>query len=128
MLTEFAALAPGDPLSRAVELTLAGSQSEFPVVEDGRPVGVLRQGDLLAGLSKRGPEAPVAEFMRRGVEVVDPHEMLDDVFARFQGQETRTLPVVRAGRVVGLLTPENLGEFVRIQAAMAARARRGLAA
>jgi Zn-dependent protease/CBS domain-containing protein len=126
MLTEFAALAPGDPLSRAVELTLAGSQSDFPVLEEGKPVGVLGQGDLLAGLSKRGPDARVAEFMRPGVEVVDPHEMLDDVFARFQTQETRTLPVVRGGRVVGLLTPENLGEFVRIQAAVAA-SRRGRA-
>jgi Zn-dependent protease/CBS domain-containing protein len=119
MLTEFATLSPGDPLARGVELTLAGSQTEFPVLEDGKPVGVLRQGDLLAGLSERGSEARVGEFMRVGVETVDPHEMLDDVFARLQSHETRTLPVMRAGRMVGLLTLENLGEFVRIQAAMA---------
>jgi Zn-dependent protease/CBS domain-containing protein len=120
MLTEFAVLAPRDPLARAIELTLAGSQSDFPVLEDGRPVGVLRQAELLAGLSERGPEAPVADFMHPVVEVVEPGEMLDDVFARLQGQESRTFPVVSGGRVVGLLTPENLGEFLRIQAAMAA--------
>ena len=45
-----------DVLGRAVELTIAGSQSDFPVLEEGRPVGVLRQADLLAGLSARGPE------------------------------------------------------------------------
>ncbi len=120
MLTEFAVLAPGDPLSRAVELTLSGSQSDFPVLDAGRPVGVLRQGDLLAGLSQQGAEAPVAAFMRPGVEIVEPSEMLDDVFARLQDHETRTLPVMRGGSMVGLLTLENLGELVRIQAAMAA--------
>jgi Zn-dependent protease/predicted transcriptional regulator len=123
MLTEFSSVSPLDPLSRAVELTIAGSQSDFPVIQEGRPIGVLRQADLLKGLSERGPEASVAEFMRLTAEVADPHEMLDDVFARVSQQETRTLPVVRGGRVVGLLTLENLGEFLRIQAAMAARAR-----
>jgi CBS domain-containing protein len=124
MLTEFAALSPRDPLSRAIELTLAGSQSDFPVLEEGRAVGVLSQADLLSGLSQRGPDAPVAEFMRAVPEPVDPGEMLDDVFARLQGQEGRTFPVVSGGRLVGLLTPENLGEFLRIHAAMAAAGRR----
>jgi Zn-dependent protease/predicted transcriptional regulator len=124
MLTEFAALAPRDPLARAVELTLAGSQSEFPVIEEGRAVGVLSQADLLAGLSQRGAEAPVADFMRGVPAPVDPGEMLDDVFARLQGQEGRTFPVVSGGRLVGLLTAENLGEFLRIHAAMAAGRRR----
>jgi len=120
MLTEFAALAPRDPLARAVELTLAGSQSDFPVLEDGVPVGVLSQADLLGGLSQRGPDAPVAAFMRGVPKAVAPGEMLDDVFARLQGEESRTFPVVSGGRLVGLLTLENLGEFLRIQAAMAA--------
>jgi len=127
MLTEFAALSPRDPLARAVELTLAGSQSDFPVLEDGVPVGVLSQADLLAGLSRRGPEGAVGEFMRGVPEAVDPGEMLDDVFARLQGQESRTFPVVSRGRVVGLLTQENLGELLRIQAAMAAGRRPGAA-
>jgi Zn-dependent protease/CBS domain-containing protein len=121
MLTDFAVLSPGDPLSRAVELTLAGSQTDFPVLEEGRPVGVLRQGDLLAGLSRGGPDARVGDFMQPGALVVDPNEMLDDVFARLQAEGGRTtFPVMRGGRIVGILTSENIGELVRIQAAMAA--------
>jgi CBS domain-containing protein len=124
MLTEFSVLAPGDPLRRAVELTLAGSQSDFPVAERGRPLGVLRQTELLAGLSQRGPDSPVSEWMRTDLEVVDPHEMLDEVFTRLAGREAPILPVVKGGQLVGLLTPENLGEFVRFQAALASE--RGL--
>jgi hypothetical protein len=46
--------------------------------------------------------------------------MLDDVFGRLQGEESRTFPVMSGGRLVGLLTLENLGEFLRIQAALSA--------
>jgi len=123
MLTEFSVLAPAEPLSRAVELTLAGSQSEFPVVDGGRAVGVLRQVDLLTGLSQRGPDSPVSQCMNTDLEVLHPHEMLDDVFTRLQGREVRTLPVVRDGQLVGLVTPENLGEFLRFQAALSERGR-----
>lgn len=121
MVTSFAALAPGDPLRKAVELTLQGSQSDFPVLDGGRPVGVLHQAELLAGLAQRGPDASVGEVMQPVAETVDPREMIDDVFARFQGAESRAIPVVRGGEVVGLLTQENLGELVRIQAALSAR-------
>ena len=35
MLTDFETLAPGDPGRRVLDLIIAGSQSDFPVVEDG---------------------------------------------------------------------------------------------
>ena len=41
IITDFQVAHPGDPLARAVELTLSGSQKDFPVVEDGAVVGVL---------------------------------------------------------------------------------------
>lgn len=121
MLTDFSVLATGEPLARAVELTLAGSQSEFPVVESGRVVGLLRQADLLAGLSKGGPQAPVSEFMKREIEALDPDERLDEAFLRMQQGELRSLPVVREGQLVGLVTPENVGELLRFQTVLRAR-------
>jgi CBS-domain-containing membrane protein len=48
MLTDFQSLATSDSLGRAVELILAGSQQDFPVIDSGCVVGVLTRGDLLA--------------------------------------------------------------------------------
>lgn len=121
MVTEFATLAPGDPLARAVDLTLSGTQKDFPVVDEGRPVGILHQTELLAGLAQRGPGARVADFMRRGVETVDARDRVDAAAARLAESDSEVLAVMRAGEVVGLLTQDNLGELVRIQAAASAR-------
>jgi len=121
MLTDFEVLHPRDPLARAVALTLAGTQVDFPVIdESGGVLGVLRQAELLAGLAGQGPEAPVEGWMCRDIQVVDPHALLDGVFMQVQQSACRTLPVVHRGRLVGLLTPQNLGEFIQIESALAA--------
>ena len=44
--------------------------------------------------------------------------MLEGVFIRIRENGAHTLPVVRHGLLVGLLTMENIGEMLRIQAAI----------
>ena len=51
MITDFKALNHNDSLNKAVELTLAGSQKDFPVLADGEVKGVLTQSDLIKSLS-----------------------------------------------------------------------------
>ena len=123
MLTDFQTISPRDPLSRAVGLILAGSQQDFPVLDEGRVAGVLTRGDLLIALQQRGQAALVGEVMRRDVQIADALEMLETVSARLQECSCHTLPVVRQGRLVGLVTMENIGEFLMIQGALNATRR-----
>lgn len=118
MLTDFRALSPHDPLQRAMELILDGSQQDFPVVEGGSVVGVLTRGDLLMSLAKKGQASPVADVMRRDVQVVDSSDMLERAFTRLQSYDCHMLPVTHNGQLVGLVTMENVGEFLMIQAAL----------
>ena len=90
-------------------------------MEDGRVLGVLTRSDMLVALAQRGQETLVADVMRREIQTVDSAEMLETAFARLQTCECRCLPVVRAGQLVGLITMDNVGEFVAIQAALARR-------
>ena len=117
MITDFQTLTPRDPLARATELILAGSQQDFPVVDDGQVGGILTRHDLIAGLTKGGHDALVGDTMQREFETVDASEMLETAFRRVQSCQCRTVPVLRSGRLVGLVTMENVGEFVAIQAA-----------
>lgn len=118
MLTDFRTLSPEDPLSRVVELLLAGSQQDFPVVEEDRIAGVLTRPDLLVALAKRGQEALVREVMRPLEHTVEATEMLETAFARLQACQCHTLPVLHQGRLVGLVTSDNVGEFLMVQAAL----------
>ena len=118
MLTDFHRLSPDDPLSRAVELTMAGGQQDFPVVFGDRVLGVLARGDVLRELAERGQAALVRDTMNRDFLTADSHDMLEKVLAMLHGSNSRTVPVVHDGGLVGLLTMDNIGEFMMVQAAL----------
>lgn len=128
MITDFRTLSPSDPLARAVELILAGTQQDFPVVEGHRVVGILTKNDLLSALARQGDTVPVAEVMQREFQLADSYDMLESVLERLQECQCHTMPVVRNGDLVGMLTTENLGEFMMIQAALGARRPQRMAA
>jgi Zn-dependent protease len=118
MITEFMTLSPADTLAAAVRAILSGSQQDFPVVENDRVVGVLTRADLLVALAQHGQGPPVSDVMRRDFQTADAAEMLDAVFARLQECPCHTLPVLQNARLKGLLTMDNLGEFMMIQSAL----------
>jgi Zn-dependent protease/predicted transcriptional regulator len=118
MITDFRALAPGDPLGMAVEYLLAGSQQDFPVVQDDKIVGVLRRSDLINGLAKSNLQAEVGRVMHTDFQTAEAEEMAETVFGRVQAAEGQLLPVTSRGRLVGIVTLENLGEFLMIQSAL----------
>ena len=128
MITDFEVLESSEPLARAVELTLGGSQKDFPVLERDQVVGILLQKDLLAGLARNERDSPVSEVMRRDLQFAQANEMLDLVFRRLGESKCPTLPVTQQGKLVGLVTMDNIGEFLAIQTALGGRGTRGSSA
>jgi Zn-dependent protease/CBS domain-containing protein len=119
MLTDFRTLAPDDTLARAVELLLAGTQQDFPVVDERGDVhGILTRADLLTALARQEQHAPVAGVMRRDFMIADAADDLDDVLQALQARACHTVPIMSEGRLVGLLTMDNVGEFLSVQAAL----------
>lgn len=123
MQTSFAVLAPGDSLAHAVELILSGSQHDFPVVQDGRVLGILERDTLIKVLAQAGQNEAVTSAMRRDLPEVDTHEMVESALARLDESRAKTLPVTHGGRLAGLITSENITEFLMIRSAL--RAARG---
>jgi Zn-dependent protease len=116
MLTDFRAVTPDSTLGDAADLVLTGSQQDFPVVADGRIAGILMRSDLLAALARDGRTARVAEHMKRDCAAADASEMLETVFARLQGHACHTMPITERGALIGLVTMDNVGEFLMVQA------------
>lgn len=118
MLTHFTTLTANDPLSAALDLTLHASQHDFPVTSDGHVAGVLTHNALLRGLAEGGPQSRVADVMERDVQALDPDDMVDTVLGRLNEREWSAVPVVRNGRLIGLLTLDAVSEFLSLQAAL----------
>ena len=118
MLTDFQVLSPDDPLSRAIELTLVGSQKEFPVLVDADMVGVLGQTELLKGLQSQGEQARVGDWMEKEVQSADIDEPLEKVLERLQSCHCPFLSVTEAGQLAGIVNLDNIMELIKIQTAL----------
>ncbi|HEX5219847.1 MAG TPA: site-2 protease family protein [Verrucomicrobiae bacterium] len=119
MLTEFHSLQPQDPLGEAARQLLAGSQHDFPVIDNGRLVGLLTHADLFRALRAHGEDHSVSAAMQRDLDVLSPFDSLEQAMARERAGRNLVLPVLEGERLVGLLTPENLSEFLLIRKARA---------
>ncbi len=106
----------------AVRELLAGAQHDFPVVEDGRVIGMLTRADLVRALSQHGRSWAVGEAMNREVTPVGKGESLEQAFPRLREKGVMSAPVLRGGTLVGVLTLENVSEFVMVRTALRSKA------
>jgi stage IV sporulation protein FB len=119
-ITQFATLTADEHIDAAIETLLRTSQSEFPVVDDARrPVGLLGRNDLIRTLKQRGPDARVADAMTSPIPTVDHRSCLEEAFRILQEKSAPGVAVVdAAGRLVGLITSETVGEMLMVRDAL----------
>jgi len=121
MLRRYQVLAPGAPLRHAVDEALAGPQAGFAVTESGHDadpvVGVLTRDDLIAALVRQGASATVADAMRRDFPVVAESDPLERAVELMRERGCAVVPVLRANRLVGLLTPDSIAQHVAVRSA-----------
>jgi Zn-dependent protease/CBS domain-containing protein len=122
MVRDFQTLTVGDSLRRAAEVLLATSQQDFPVVLGDEAVGVLSRGQLLRALAKEGETGYVAGAMSRNVVFASPDQPLEEFMIRPDGvQAAPVLVRDEFGHLVGMLTLENLMEFLTLRQILQAR-------
>jgi predicted transcriptional regulator len=117
MLTDFMSLTPTATLGDVSRLILAGSQQDFPVVENGRVVGMLLSEDIFAAIKVHPANTPVDSVMRTDFDTLEEGEMLDDALSELRHEHGLTVPVMRKGVIAGLLTAENLSELHLLRSA-----------
>lgn len=118
MLTDFRTLPIGATLQDATNLLLETSQQDFPVIYGEEVVGVLSRQSLLRGLSTEGPSGYVTGSMQRDFITASPDADLQELASNLQaGQQTCAL-IMENEKLVGMLTMENLAEFLIIQQIM----------
>jgi len=119
MITRFESLSPSSSVADAVQCLIRTTQHEFPVVDgSGRIRGVLTRDAMIQALRSDGPDTPVIEVMQRDIPVVHARDSLSEALRQLQESQLPAVGVVDAAdRLVGLITPENVGEIMMLHAA-----------
>jgi CBS domain-containing protein len=123
---------PDTSLAELVRLMLDNDVSGVPIIEDGRVVGIVSEGDLLrraelgietwplrwlelltssdrlAADYAKSHGRKASEIMTRDVVTVDVAAPITDVAHLLEARHIKRVPVTRDGRLVGIVTRRNL--------------------
>jgi Zn-dependent protease len=117
MVTQVLTLDDHATLDEAVEALLRTSQHEFPVVDDtGFVRGILTRDAMISALKRGSGATPVVDVMHRDLPFVRDYAPFEEAFSLMNTCGCPAIPVLdRHDRLVGLITPENIGELMLVQ-------------
>jgi Zn-dependent protease/CBS domain-containing protein len=122
MITDFRTLTHGQTIRDAGNLLLATSQHDFPVVYGENVLGVLSRSALVRAMLTDGPDTLVSAVMDREYARVSPDLPLTEAMPIVTASNTCAL-VMADDKVLGLLTAENLSEFILLRQASSTQAK-----
>lgn len=108
MLTDFATLSPSDTLADALIRCVHSLQEDFPVVRGPQLVGIVSRQRIVDALRSDG-NGYVQSVMSRAFQVARPEDTLGTTIRRITaGHGLSLIPVTESGRVVGIVSVQNL--------------------
>jgi Zn-dependent protease/CBS domain-containing protein len=126
MATDFKSTSPGALVGQVIrDLVLPMNLRAIPVVAGERLIGLVAMGDLRKVDQSRWADTPVEHVMTPAAELptVSPDEPLAAALERFGATDLPLLPVVKDGRLVGVLYREAVVGYVRMQEMLGAEGR-----
>ena len=108
MLTDFATLSASDTLADALARCVHSLQEDFPVVRGPQLVGIVSRQRILDALRNDG-NGYIQSVMSRAFQVAKPEDTLGTTIRRLTaGHGLALIPVTESGRVVGIVSVQNL--------------------
>ena len=124
MQSNFLTLKGGDTLDDAAKRLLEGSQTDFPVMNGDEVLGMIGRSAIAAGLSAKGSDSYVAGVMDREFTQVPPEAPLEAVAEMMQSAGWQPVLVMQGDHLMGMVTRENLSEFIMLENARQSGRRR----
>ncbi|MCX7824951.1 MAG: M50 family metallopeptidase [Verrucomicrobiae bacterium] len=109
------AVAPEDTASQCLAMLHQAGQDDFPVVADGHVIGLLTREAILEDMRETGGGACASDLMIREFRCAWPEAPAAEVHEEMQSSGQRTVPVLRDGRLAGVLTQENINRYFLVR-------------
>ena len=109
-----ATIRPDDTVGAAIEALVSRNIGALVASQDGEAVdGIISERDIVHALARHGVALlalSVADVMTRSVVTCDPTESVAELMAEMTNRRIRHLPVVRDGRLCGIVS---IGDVVK---------------
>lgn len=121
MMTEFHTVSSDTPIAACAELLLAGSQRDFPVVDPGdgeHPslyLGVLSRERIIQAMHSGAGSEAARDHAERSSPILEEASPASEALESMQAADAAAAPVVRDGRIIGLVTIENIAELLELR-------------
>jgi len=118
MMSNFHILTGHQSLRDAASTLLEGSQSDFPVLLSNGQTGLLTRSTLLSELKSRGPAATLDDVVQTPASRVSSGESLERSMESMAVTRGPVLVVNSLQETIGLLTPDNVQEWLVVKRAL----------
>ena len=109
-----ATIRPDETVGAAIKALVSGNIGALVASQDGGTVdGIISERDIVHALARHGVALlalSVAEVMTRSVVTCGPNESVAELMAEMTNRRIRHLPVVRDGRLCGIVS---IGDVVK---------------
>lgn len=106
--------APADTVAAIARLLTEHRIGAVLVVEeDGRPVGILSERDIVRAIARDGADAlsrPASDLMTRELITGQPTDTVADLMAVMTDRRIRHIPILEESRIVGVIS---IGDVVK---------------
>ncbi len=109
-LTNISILKPTSTVQEVIEITLAGSEKDFVVVENENIVGIISQKLLVK--NARTPSVLVGKIMEKVFHPIDASLAISKVLELIATEKKDFFPVTDKGKIIGAIDRNNISEFI----------------
>ena len=108
MTADVATVPPSMTITQLIEVMFQSKHTTYPVVDNGNLVGVIAFTNVHQVPPNRRNDIMIGNVMMRNVEPVTPDDEASEVFVKLAQRRLESIPVVRGGSVVGIVTQKDV--------------------
>ncbi len=111
MIKDLAVVSPYGTVGDVAERFAHGFQSDFPIIDNRRLLGLVTREILVDTLHRRGPGVRVSEIMIKDFPTAVEDTPLIEILEKMQSSGSKTVPILKSGELTGLITLEQIGRY-----------------
>ncbi len=105
---QFFSVSSSMPLSEVLALTLHSHQEDFPVVEEGRLLGLLTRADIILTIHQSGMQKLVKDVMKKHFPSVRINDPLIKAHKLMEERQIKAVPVLDKTGIAGIVSLEDI--------------------